>query len=52
MIVKTIVNNAIMENLDLIIVGTRGLSGFKKLLLRSVSSSVVDFAQSPGLVIR
>ncbi len=50
--VETIVNTAVKENADLIIIGTRGLGGFKKLLLGSVSSGVVDHARCPVLVIR
>jgi nucleotide-binding universal stress UspA family protein len=40
------------ENIDLIIVGTRGRSGFKKLLLGSVASEVVKYAHCPVMVIK
>ena len=40
------------ENLDLIIIGTRGRSGFKKLLLGSVASEVVKYAHCPVMVIK
>jgi nucleotide-binding universal stress UspA family protein len=51
-VVETIVNHAVKENADLIIVGTRGLGGFKKLLMGSVSNGVVSHAHCPVLVIR
>lgn len=51
-VVETIVNQAVKENADLIIVGTRGLGGFRKLLLGSVSSGVVDHSRCPVLVTR
>ncbi len=51
-VVETIVNQAVRENADLIIVGTRGLGAFKKLILGSVSNGVVSHAHCPVLVIR
>ena len=51
-VIETIVNQAVRENADLIIVGTRGLGGFKKLILGSVSNGVVSHAHCPVLVIR
>src|SRR6266699_3837151 len=51
-VVETIINHATKENVDLIIVGTRGLGGFKKMLLGSVSSGIVSHAHCPVLVVR
>jgi nucleotide-binding universal stress UspA family protein len=47
-----IVNYAEQENIDLIVIGTRGRSGFTKLLLGSVASRVVTYAPCPVLVVR
>ncbi len=38
--------------IDLIVVGTRGLGGFKRLLLGSVASGVVHYAHCSVLVVR
>ncbi len=51
-VVETIINHATKENVDLIVVGTRGLGGFKKLLMGSVSSGVVTHASCPVLIVR
>lgn len=51
-VVETIINHAVKENVDLITVGTRGLGGFKKMLLGSVSSGIVSHAHCPVLVVR
>jgi nucleotide-binding universal stress UspA family protein len=51
-IVETIINHASKENVDLIVVGTRGLGGFRKLLIGSVSSAVVTHASCPVLIVR
>jgi nucleotide-binding universal stress UspA family protein len=47
-----IVGFAEKENIDLIVIGTRGRSGFKKLLLGSVASGVVNYAHCPVLVVK
>lgn len=51
-IVEAITEYARGEKADLIVVGTRGLSRFKKLVLGSVSSGVVNHAHCPVLVVR
>ena len=40
------------NDIDLIVVGTRGSTGFKKLLLGSVASGVVTYAHCPVLIIK
>ena len=47
-----IVEYAEHEGVDLIIIGTKGKSGFKKLVLGSVASGVVKYATCSVLVVR
>jgi nucleotide-binding universal stress UspA family protein len=47
-----IVNFAEENNIDLIVIGTRGLSGFKKLLLGSVAADTISYAHCPVMVIK
>ena len=51
-VVEAIVNLAESRGVDLIVIGTRGRTGFKKLLMGSVSSGVMNHAQCPVLVVR
>jgi nucleotide-binding universal stress UspA family protein len=51
-IVEGITDYALGEHVDLIVIGTRGLSGFKKLVIGSVSSGVVSHAYCSVLVVR
>jgi len=51
-IVQAIVELAAKENVDLIVMGTRGMTGFKKLLVGSVSDGVVSHAHCAVLVVR
>jgi len=51
-IVQAITDYASQEKVDLIVVGTKGLSGFKKLLIGSVSSGLFSHANQPVLVTR
>ena len=50
--VQAIVEFAASEKVDLIIVGTRGMTGFKKLILGSVSSGLVGHSECSVLVVR
>ena len=51
-VVEGITSYAKDEGADLIVLGTRGLGGFKKLLIGSVSSGVVSHAPCSVLVVR
>jgi nucleotide-binding universal stress UspA family protein len=48
----TILAEATKENYDLIVIGCRGLGGFKELMLGSVSRNVVNGAKIPVLIIK
>lgn len=50
--VQALVECASKEDIDLIVIGTRGMTGFKKLLLGSVSGGVVTHAHCSVLVVR
>jgi len=50
--VEAIADYAASKKVDLIVVGTRGRSGFKKLLLGSVASGIVSHAHCEVLVVR
>ena len=45
-----VIQYADQENIDLIVIGTRGRSGIKKLLLGSTASGVVTYVNCPVLV--
>ena len=51
-IVGEIVGFADKEKIDLIILGTRGRTGFRKLLLGSVAEGVVTHSSCPVMVVR
>jgi nucleotide-binding universal stress UspA family protein len=51
-VVEAIVSNAATRHVDLIVIGTRGQSGFKKLLMGSVSSGVLSHADCSVLVVK
>lgn len=51
-VATTIMEYAELENIDLIIIGSRGRTSFKKLLLGSVSSNVIKNAHCAVLVVR
>ena len=51
-VVETIVEYAAKEKTDLIVMGTRGLGGFKRAVLGSVSSGVAEHSLCSTLVVR
>ena len=51
-ITDVLVSYAESHNVDLIIMGSRGLGGFKKLLLGSVASGVSQHSKCPVLIVK
>lgn len=51
-VTREIVKYAQEMNVDMIVIGSRGLTGFKKLLLGSVASGVVTYSHCPVLVVK
>jgi nucleotide-binding universal stress UspA family protein len=49
---SAIVDYAERENVDLIVVGTKGRTGFKKMLLGSIASDIVTYAHCLVLVVK
>ncbi|MDQ5870322.1 MAG: universal stress protein [Thermoproteota archaeon] len=51
-VVGGIIEFAEKENIDLIVVGTKGRSGLKRLLLGSVASGIVNYAHCPVMIVK
>ena len=51
-VVQALVEFASNEKVDLVVIGTRGMTGFKKLVMGSVSTGVASHAPCPVLVVR
>ncbi len=51
-VVECIVDYATTENIDLIVIGTRGRTGLKRFLIGSVANDVVRHAHCPVLLVR
>jgi nucleotide-binding universal stress UspA family protein len=49
---KEIIQYAEGQKIELIIVGTRGMTGIKKMLLGSTASDIVTYAHCPVLVVK
>ncbi len=50
--VKVIIDYAKKNSVDLIVIGSTGLTGFKRLLLGSIANAVVSNAPCPVMVVR
>jgi nucleotide-binding universal stress UspA family protein len=51
-VVEAIVNYSEKENIDLIITGSRGRSGFKKLFLGSTASGIMTYSHCPVMIVK
>lgn len=51
-VVGGIIDFAEKENIDLIVIGTKGRSGLKKLLLGSVASGIINYTHCPVLIVK
>lgn len=51
-ITESLLSYAESHNVDLIVMGSRGLGGFKKLLLGSVASGVSEHSKCPVLIVK
>ena len=51
-VVRAIIDYAENNDMDLIVMGTIGISGFKRLLLGSTASGVVTYAHCPVLLVK
>lgn len=49
---SAIINYAESEGVDLIVMGTRGRSSFKRILLGSIASGVLSYAHCPVMTVR
>jgi nucleotide-binding universal stress UspA family protein len=51
-ITESLISYAELHNVDFIVIGSRGLGGFKKLLLGSVASGVSQHSKCPVLIVK
>ena len=51
-VVKAIVEYAEGKKMDLIVIGSKGMSGIKRMLVGSIASGVVTYAHCPVLVVK
>ncbi len=51
-VVKEIIEYALKRKISLIVTGSRGMTGFKKMVLGSVANGVMTYADCPVLVVK
>ncbi len=51
-VIEALISYAEMHHVDLIVMGSRGLGGFKKLLLGSIASGVSQHSNCPLLIVK
>jgi nucleotide-binding universal stress UspA family protein len=51
-VIGSIIDYATNENVDLIVIGTKGRTGLKRYFLGSVANGVVQHAHCPVLLVR
>jgi nucleotide-binding universal stress UspA family protein len=51
-VVEAIIRYSEEENIDLIVIGSKGHSGLKKLILGSVASGIVTYSHCPVMIIK
>lgn len=51
-VADAILSYAELNDIDIIVVGSRGLGGFKKLLLESVASTLSQYSKCPVLIVK
>ena len=51
-ITESLLSYAESHNVDLIVIGSRGLGGFKKLLLGSIASGISQHSKCPVLIVK
>jgi nucleotide-binding universal stress UspA family protein len=49
---ETIIDYIEKNNIDLVVVGSRGLSQFRQLLVGSIASGLISYSKCPALIIR
>jgi len=51
-VIESILDYATSKEIDLIVVGTKGRTGLKRLLMGSIANGIVQHAQCPVLLVK